>query len=52
MATKLYKAKIVLKSGSIQEITVQADDPVKAKDLINMQYGNPKFFSNPQEVRR
>lgn len=52
MALKTYKAKIFLKSGATQEITVQADSSFKAKELIIMQYGNPKFFSGPTEVRR
>jgi hypothetical protein len=52
MAIKTYKAVIFIKPGVTQEIRVQADDPFKAKDLINMQYGKPKFFSLLQEVKK
>lgn len=55
MAIKTFKAIIYVGragSGKTQEIRVQADDVFKAKDLINMQYGNPKFYSPPVEVRR
>lgn len=46
MATKIWKAKIKLKSG-IQEITVQADSYFKAKDMIEAQYGKGCIFSGP-----
>ncbi len=52
MADRLYKAKIVLPNGSVQEVTVTANNVFNAKELIKMQYGNPKFFSGPTEVRR
>jgi hypothetical protein len=52
MAIKTFKAVIFIKPGVTQEIHVQADNVFKAKDLIIRQYGNPKFFSQPQEVRR
>ena len=55
MAVKTFKAIIYVGrpgSGTTQEIQVQADNIFKAKDLINMQYGNPKFYSQPVEVRR
>lgn len=51
MASKLFKAKIVLPNGSVQEVTVSANNVFNAKELIKMQYNNPKFFSDPQEVR-
>ncbi len=52
MADRLFKAKIVLPNGSVQEVTVTALNVFNAKELINMQYNNPKFFSQPIEVRR
>lgn len=51
MASKLFTAKIVLPNGSVQEVTVSANNVFNAKELIKMQYGNPKFFSDPREVR-
>ncbi|MBB2168271.1 hypothetical protein HLH36_07875 [Gluconacetobacter aggeris] len=51
MAEKLFKAKIVLKNGSIQEVSVTASNVFNAKELIKMQYGNPRFFAEPKEVR-
>ena len=52
MAIKTFKAKIALDSFRSQEITVQADNAVKAKELIKLQYGNAKIVSGPHEVRR
>ena len=52
MALKTFTAKIFLPKGGTQEIMVQADDVFKARDIIKMQYGNPKLFSGPTEVRR
>lgn len=50
MAVKTYKAKIKLKSG-LQEITVQADNIFKAKEMIEAQYGKGIIFSGPTESR-
>ena len=52
MATKTYKAKIYISSYQTQEVVVQADDNVKAKKLIDLQYNKPKYVTGPQEVRR
>ncbi|GBQ92951.1 hypothetical protein GLI01_36450 [Gluconacetobacter liquefaciens] len=52
MAERLFKAKIFLKNGIVQEVVVTASNMFNAKELIKMQYGNPRFFSDPQEVRR
>ncbi len=50
MATKTYKAKIKLKTG-YQDVTVQADDTFKAKEMLEMQYGKGPIFSGPALVR-
>ena len=52
VATKTYKAKIYISSYQTQEVVVQADDNVKAKKLIDLQYNKPKYVTGPQEVRR
>ena len=49
MATRTYKAKIRLKSG-IQEVTVQADNYFKAKEMLEAQYGKRSIYSGPSEV--
>jgi hypothetical protein len=51
MATKTWKAKIKLKSGSIQEVVVQADSYFNAKEMLGTQYGKGSIFSGPSEVR-
>jgi hypothetical protein len=51
MAAKPYKAKIKLKGGGMQEVTVQADDVFKAKALLEMQYGKGCIWSGPTLVR-
>lgn len=50
MTVKIWAAKIRLKSG-IQEITVQADNYFKAKEIIETQYGKGSIFSGPTEKR-
>lgn len=51
MAIKTFKFKIILKSGSVQEIRVQADNSLKAKELMKLQYNDPKILNGPIEVR-
>ncbi|MFT8371747.1 MULTISPECIES: hypothetical protein [Acetobacter] len=51
MAKRRFKAKIYLRSGSIEEIFVEAENQFRAKELIDMQYGNPRYFIQPVEVR-
>lgn len=51
MATKLFKAKIKLKSGSLQDVTVQADHYFNAKEMLESQYGKGCIFSGPVESR-
>jgi hypothetical protein len=48
MATRTYKAKIKLKSG-IQEVTIQADSPFKAKEMLEAQYGKGSIFGGLTE---
>jgi len=50
MATRTFKAKIRLKSG-IQEVTVQADNYFKAKEMLEAQYGKGSIFIGPTEKR-
>ena len=50
MATRTFKAKIRLKSG-IQEVTVQADNYFKAKEMLEAQYGKGSIFVGPTEKR-
>lgn len=47
---KTFKAKILLKNGSVQEVRVQADNFWNAKDMIDAQYGNPTYFLQPVEA--
>jgi hypothetical protein len=51
MAAKTWKAKIRLKNGGLQDITVQADNYFNAKAMIETQYGKGCIFSGPTEVR-
>jgi len=52
MTPKTYKASIQLKNGQRQEITVQADNVPKAKQLIEMQYGKGCIKTAVVEVRK
>ena len=49
MAAKTFRAKIKLKHGT-QDITVQADDVFKAKEMIEAQYGKGCLFSGPTQA--
>lgn len=51
MALKTYKAKIHLKNGAPQEVRVSADSITNAKQVIDMQYGNPRYILWPEEVK-
>jgi hypothetical protein len=51
MAAKTWKAKIKLKSG-VQEVTVQADNLLKAKDMLEAQYGKGSIIWGPAQVLR
>ena len=50
MAVKTYKATIKIKSGMSwvsQEVTIQADNPVKARAMLEMQYGKGCILVGP-----
>ena len=49
MAGKTYKARIKLKSGS-QEVTVQADNYLKAREMLEALYGKGCIISGPDTV--
>ena len=51
MATKTFKAKVKLASG-VQEVTVQADDFAKAKEMLEAQYGKGSVVSPPVQVNK
>jgi hypothetical protein len=51
MATKTWTAKIKLKNGAIQEVTVQADSFFNAKAILESQYGKGSIWSGPLEAR-
>ena len=50
MAARTYKAKVKLKNGSVQDVTVQADNVPNAKAMIESQYGKGCFISGPFPV--
>ncbi len=41
-----FKARILLPGGAQQEVTVQADNQVKAKALIEAQYGRGSIIGD------
>jgi len=51
MAVKTWKAVIRLKSGGVQDVRVQADNHVEAKELLEMQYGKGCVWRGPTKVR-
>ena len=50
MATKLWTAKIKLKSG-VQDVSIQADTYFKAKEMLEAQYGKGSIFVGPTPSR-
>ena len=51
MATKIFKAKVKLKNGFLQDVTVQADNFMNAKVMLESQYGAGSVIWGPTEVR-
>jgi hypothetical protein len=51
MATKTFKAKIKLKTGFLQDVTVQADNFMNAKAMLESQYGVGSVIWGPVESR-
>jgi hypothetical protein len=50
MAIKTWKITIKLKSGT-QQTTIQADTALKAKEMVEAQYGKGCILSGPTPVR-
>ena len=51
MAGKTFKAKIKLKSGH-QDVTVVADNFLKAKDMLEAQYGKGSVLGPVTQVQK
>jgi hypothetical protein len=51
MELKTYTAKIRLPYKTLAEVTIEAENPHKARHLLEMQYGKAAIFSGPREVR-
>ncbi|WP_428489512.1 hypothetical protein [Rhodopila sp.] len=50
MPIHTFTAKIKLKSG-VQEVTLQADNYFKAKEMLEAQYGKGTIFSGPVQKK-
>lgn len=48
---KTFKAKIKLSNGQYQDVTVQADNSVKARLMLEAQYGKGTVKVGPTEAR-
>jgi len=51
MPKKTFKARVKLGSGQ-QEVTVEADSPVKAREMLEAQYGKGSLTGTPVEVKK
>jgi len=51
MTPRTYKAKIKLKGGGTQEVTIETNDIFNAKSPLEMQYGKGCIWSGPSEVK-
>jgi hypothetical protein len=51
MAIKTWKAKVRLSNGTLQDVTMRADNYSNAKAMLESEYGKKSVVLEPQEVR-